>query len=508
MVLASFDFGVTWDEQSRHKNGELVWEYYSGLRGGESWGETGYLYGGLFDTIAVAVEKVLPGNRYVLRHAVNAVFGWVGIVYCGLLAGRLFGAWSGVLALILLATSPRFFADSMNNPKDLPFAAMTVMALYYMSTISPRWPYISRSTGIMLAVSLALALNIRAAALVYLGYAGLLVAAYVVAQRRMDWRRLAGTAARLAALAVAVLLLGTVFWPWAQQAPLTRPIQAFLGNVNFDWAGGALFQGRDYGNEKLPWYYVPWWFLISTPPVVLGGVTLSMFFWWNRSTVLRKLALWGIAILPVAAAILMGSTLYDGIRHFEFVYPILVVLAASGWTAVLLARDRPWLRRGAAAALVVGLASILAFDVRFHPNQGVYFNTLVGGPRGAYARYDMDYWGNSVLQAVEWSREVARSSGVAVTVSGNPEHLVMLNAERFPELSFTLARRRRSYLFIRLARGPVAGLEELAGQPALYQVRTPDGALLCSVIPGPAFGELEELKARAAARTAFGKADR
>ena len=65
--------------------------------------------------------------------------------------------WAGVLAMVLLAVSPRYFADSMNNPKDLPFAAMTVVALYYISTVSVEWPYVSFSTAIKIAVSLALA---------------------------------------------------------------------------------------------------------------------------------------------------------------------------------------------------------------------------------------------------------------------------------------------------------------------------------------------------------------
>ena len=70
--------------------------------------------------------------------------------------------------------------------------------------------------------------------------------------------------------------------------------------------------------------------------------------------------------------------------------------------------------------IAAGLASVLIFDIRFHPNQGVYFNFLVGGPRGAFTRYDMDYWGNCVLQAVEWAVDTARASGTVVTISGQP----------------------------------------------------------------------------------------
>ena len=492
MILASFDFGVTWDEKDRHRNGEFVWQFLRGLRSRSAFVETGgHLYPGLFDTICAALEDWVPVNRYVLRHAVNATFGWVGVLFCGRLAGRLFGPWAGVLAMALLALSPRYFADSMNNPKDLPFAAMTVMALYYISTVSPRWPYVPASTGIKIAVSLALALNIRVGGLLYLGYFGLLVMALVVLDRCTDWRRLADTAGRLLAVAVATLVLGTFFWPWAGGAPLTRPFQALLGAANYPWDGAVLFTGREYGATELPWYYAPWWFLISTPPVVLAGVALSAVSFWSRDDALRRLGFWTVALFPVVTGIVMGSTLYDGIRHLQFITPVLVLLAVAGWVGILRESRPVWMRRTGAVAVAAGLASMLTFAIRFHPNQGVYFNALIGGPRRAFTYYDMDYWGNCILQAVRWGVDMARTHGTVVTISGNPSHLVQLNAERFHEVYFTYPSRRRHYLHVQLARGPVASLRQLAREQALYQVRTPDGAVLCTVTPGPAFSELE-----------------
>jgi hypothetical protein len=499
MVLASFDFGVTWDEKDRHRNGEFVWQFLRGLRSRSEFVETGgHLYPGLFDAICAALEGFIPLNRYVVRHMVNATFGWVGIVYCGRLAARLFGPWPGVLALALLALSPRYFADSMNNPKDLPFAAMTVVALYYISTVSTRYPYVSASTAVKIAVSLALSLNIRVGALLFLGYFGLLIAALVIRERNTSVRRLADTAGRLLAVAAATLLLGTVAWPWAGASPFIRPFQALLGAANYPWNGVVVFNGEEYGATNLPWYYAPWWFLISTPPVVLVGALLSPAVALSaREGALCILALWTIVVFPMAASVAMGSTLYDGIRHLEFIYPVLVLLAVAGWAGMLSTRPQ-WLRRGAAAALAMGVASVLIVLVRLHPNQGVYFNSLVGGPRGAFARYDMDYWGNCILQAVEWGVDTARSSRTVVTISGNPWHLVQLNAERFHEVYFTAPARNRHYLHVQLARGSIDALRKLPAEPALHQVRTPDGAVLCVVTPGPAYGELEARRRAAA----------
>jgi hypothetical protein len=497
MVLASGDFGATWDERARHLYGQHIWEFYLGLRSRSTFIEDGgHLYGGVFDVVCVAFERWLPVDRYVLRHAINAVVGWIGVVYCGRLAARLFGTWSGVLAMVMLAASPRYFADSMNNPKDLPLAAATVAALYYFSTVSSTWPYLSRATAIKIVVALALALNIRPGALLYLTYFGLLVTVFAIAERHehhLSWRQLADTAVRVALVAVAVLLLGTLFWPWAQGAPLTRPIQALLNVANYGgYDGGVLFNGHDYEPDRLPRYYAPVFILISTPPVVIAGAILSMFVSRGRGWTLSRNGLWLVAVFPVVLAIFMGSTLYDGVRHFLFISPVLVVLAASGWTGWLSGRPRSWLRSAAIVLLAAGVVHAIAATVRFHPHQTVYFNELVGGPRGAVAKFDLDYWGNCVLDAVTWSAQTARLSGRPIIISGYPPHLVDDNAERFPQLIFVPPNVRKYSLTVRLNRGTAKDVTALTNDVrALYRVRTADGAVLCVVMPGPAFAELQ-----------------
>ena len=153
--------------------------------------------------------------------------------------------------------------------------------------------------------------------------------------------------------------------------------------------------------------------------------------------------------------------------------------------------SRPWwVRRGAAAVLAASIVSIAVFDVRFHPNQGVYFNSIIGGPKRAFARYDMDYWGNCILQGAEWAADVGRSFGTTVRISGDPPHLVRFNAARFPELEFTNESAGKHHMYIDMARGDITAFRKLVSRPALHRVTTPDGAVLCTVSAGPAFREL------------------
>ena len=502
MVTASADFGATWDEGERHENGRRVYEYFKG-RLSRDQAHYGTLYPALFDVIPVWLGEHIRLDRHVLRHGVNAVFGWVGIVFAGRLAGRLFGPWTGILAAVLLALSPRYFGHSMNNPKDLPFAAMSVVALYYMSTISSRWPYLTVGAGVRIAVALGLALGTRSGALLYFGYLPLLLAAIVVVNRvgvtggrlvidwRVHWKAVAESVARVGVVIALALLLGTVFWPWASEAPFTRPFEALRGVSSYDWSGVVLFGGQKYSAGDIPSSYLPTWFLIATPPVVLAGMALSIVPR-IRGWGFARLALWGTALLPIVLIIVRDSVVYDGMRHALFAYPPMAVLAASGWMGVLSHRRR-WLRTGGVVLLVLGLANILAFNVRSYPNQVAYVNELAGGPRGAFGRYELDYWGNCLLQGLDWSAEMARRARMSVIVWGQPEHIVEFDAERFPELIVAPDRTDPHHLQVRLLRDSIEDVRTMAARDDIvHRVMTADGAVLCAVYRGPDFEELNQ----------------
>src|SRR4051812_14960218 len=98
MIALSRDFGFTWDERFQQKYGEEIWEYLHGRVARATFDTTEgnqYLYGGLVEIISIATQHVVRADTYVICHAVDAVFGWAGVVICGLVAGRAFGRRAG-----------------------------------------------------------------------------------------------------------------------------------------------------------------------------------------------------------------------------------------------------------------------------------------------------------------------------------------------------------------------------------------------------------------------------
>ena len=504
MIALSRDFGATWDERALQKLGELIWDLYNGRMSRAEFLGTfelnfGYtrIYGLFVEFLSAAAQQVIPGDLWVVRHYVNAVFGWTGIVFAFLMARRFFGVRAGWLAAALLACMPRYMADSMNNPKDLPFAVLMLAASYYILSVKEHYPYFSWPHALKLGAAIALAVNVRSMGLLLLGYTGLALAMAILAARDFDPRRLAATAGRFAVITLVALIGGAAFWPWAQEQPLTRPIEAFFLASGFSWGNPSLFMGEAISGTAVPWYYLPTWIGITIPGAVLIGMTFAgarlAFPAPGRA---RLAALWLLVLFPAVSAMVRHVSLYDGIRHMLFIVPPMAVLAAAGWEFLL--RSTPG--RGqliVAGALALMLAEPFVFQIRNHPHQAVYFTPAAGGPRGAFGRYDLDYWGNCILEATEWAASQAARAGMPLGVASNAWEVAAMDAGRFNELYFRQQRHAGWHLNLLLLKGSTENIAAIVADPGvLYRVETADGTPLCVVLPGP---EYPQIQARLAA---------
>jgi len=505
MIALSRDFGATWDERALQKLGEQLWDFYHGrlsrhdiITGfDQSFGHN-LIYGVFVDFVSVAAQHVIRDDLWIVRHYVNAVFGWSGVVFAFLMASHLFGRRAGWLAALLLITMPRYFAESMNNPKDLPFAVLMLGAFYFIVTIAPRAPFLSWPRAVALGAIIALALNVRSMGLVLLGYSGAALAVALAASRDWSPRALAAAAVRMAAVTLIALLGSGAFWPWAQESPLTRPFEAFFTASGFNWGNPSLFMGRDLAAANLPWYYLPTWIAITVPVGVLLGLLLSVprLVRLNVSRV-QLAAVWLFVLVPSAYVILRHLTLYDGIRHVFFIVPPLAVIAAAGWDFMLRAADR---RRQVLVALALAavVAEPVLFQIRNHPNQAAYFTPAIGGPQGAFGRYEMDYWGNCVLEATAWAAEQADRAGMPIGVTANAWEILAMDIARFRQLFFRRQHHPGYHLDIRLLKGSRQDILWTAAHPAVvHKVSTGDGTPLCVVFRGPEYPALERRLAEA-----------
>ena len=133
LVLLTFtDYGVTWDEDAQNWYGIAVLNYYLSGFADHSYMRLYdlFYYGSLFDTTAAALNHISPFGTFETRHLLNALIGVAGIVGTWKLGRALGGPRAGFIAALFLALTPNYYGQMFNNPKDVPFAASMVRALY------------------------------------------------------------------------------------------------------------------------------------------------------------------------------------------------------------------------------------------------------------------------------------------------------------------------------------------------------------------------------------------
>jgi hypothetical protein len=437
LILCTFlDYGVTWDEELQSQYGQAVADYYlSGfkdLRYHEIFNL--YLYGGMFDGLAAFVDRFTPFRVYDTRHLLNAMFGLLGLWGTWRLGRLLGGSLAGLIALILCATTPMYYGHMFNNPKDIPFAAGIIWSIYFMTRVYAK-P--EKQTLIKLGFTLGLTLGVRVGGAMI--FAFWLAPMGIVALLPLLHRRDAITVRTVimdilqravrVVLPVAVIGYGVMLicWPWAQEHPILNPLRALGEFSNFPQVVEVLLNGKSYLSTELPWYYVPLYFAIQLPELLLFLLATAIVLMpkiWRHFTLPQKQ---GFALLllmagfPPLYAVIRHPALYDTVRHFLFAAPLMCVVAGLSARTLIawcvsqfrLHTSRHAMAAGLSLAFALFISSQIATMVRLHPYEYMFANQLTGGVRGAYGRFESDYWGSSFKEAAQQIQDlVAKEGGV------------------------------------------------------------------------------------------------
>ena len=419
VILTFPAYGVTWDEDVHNWYGVFVLDYYlSWFRDLRSlqWGDL-YNYGAAFDLSAAALNHISPFGTYETRHLLNGLVGVLGLVGVAKLARALAGPRAGFIAALFLVLTPNYYGQMFNNPKDVPFAVGMVWAMYYLVRVIPALPRPSLALVARFGLASGLALGVRVGGLLMFCYLGLVLSLFVL------WRALEARRGRvlfedawtgfvrvvIPAVAVAYPIM-LLFWPWAQQAPFSNPLKtlAYFSHEIFPFR--TLFAGRYFPATDLPWAYLPTYIVLALPELVLlllaaapvVAVIVARRRGWRlaRDPSLQLFILGFAIVFPVAYAVIIKAVLFDGMRHFIFVLPLIAALTAVLADYALAALQRLAIRRYAYGVLALYGVWHVGVMAALHPDEYVYYNGFIGGVEGAAGLFKLDYWANSYAEAV------------------------------------------------------------------------------------------------------------
>ena len=309
---------------------------------------------------------------------------------------------AALLGPVFLLLSPRFFAQGHYNNKDIALMALALCALWQALALARR-PGLAR--GLCFAAFGALAANTKVAGAAIWCVCALFVLIDLLARRRMNGRMWAVGGVTLAAFLGFYALLTPALWasPGAFVRYLVDNALAFQRWQNYILFRGTVF---DLTRQSLPWYYLPYMIFATTPlwallMIALGtlGVCMAAVKRLRRGDMdglklLLPVLLW---VLPLGFAVLTRTNVYNGWRHFYFLYGPMLALAA--WGAYALWRKLARKRRAAFAGMLgLCMAFSAAGIAGQHPYQYAYYQPLVQACGTDYN--ELDYWNVSVRDAL------------------------------------------------------------------------------------------------------------
>ena len=431
------DYGVSWDEFYQR---DIALETISYVLGedDELLKNHDKFYGTTFEMPLLIVERVLglqDDTRAILlsRHILSHLFFIAGGFFCYLLTRRLFGSTViALFAMLLFLLHPRLYAESFVNTKDLPLAAMFMVALFLTHRA-----FSKDTVGAFLLCGLAVGILINIRIL------GVVLFAAVPAVRALDLlfdagrergRKHALITGGVFALAAMFALYATLPYLWAN--PIERSVEMFATLSHHPTVFPQLFQGQVIMGNDLPPHYIPTWIAITTPPVALllgiAGIIAVIRRGWGASyrDILRHadlkfgFLLIGCLIMTFIAVIVVTPSMYGGWRHTYFLYAPFCVLAAFGLHCLASISGRTVVRAGVYTLVGAGILLIALQMVRIHPYQQVYFNFLVDRetPGRLGDQYFLEYWGTSYLDGLRWLTETYPDSLIHVWGSNEHDH--------------------------------------------------------------------------------------
>jgi len=321
---------------------------------------------------------------------VGLVFWWTSRVY---------GLFAGLVAALSLSLYPLFWSEShFNTEKDIPETVYWGFLLFsvWRGVVGKSWKWTLLS-GVFFGLALGTKFNVLFIPFVILPWL-FAVVGHNYLKKRFSVSKSAKKNIKIVIAALTAPLIGfgifLASWPYLWSDPITKVdrVIGFYKGIGLTQNVDPRFLGP-FGTSTFPLQ----WILYTTPLVILGLGILGFFV--GLSRIKREkdktsllLLLW--LAVPMARVVWPGTTVYGGIRQIMEYIPPFAILAGLGGAWVFEKLNRKISKIFSFFIVILPFAFLILNLARIHPNENVYFNSLIGGLSGAKER-NFPFWGLS-----------------------------------------------------------------------------------------------------------------
>lgn len=364
---------------------------------------------------AAAHFTMEPSEFYGLRHLYTFLNYFLGVICIYRLLTRRFGSRKyGLAGALLMILSPRFFAESFYNNKDVIFVAWYAVCADLMDLWFRKQDL---KTSVVLAFALALTCNTRFNGIIYLAVFVFLW--FFERLRKHDFENAKLFLLTLGLTFLLFYLITPNFW----ESPFRTLMETLQFNMRHPNHGseGNLFKGVlvDAAHTLT---YIPVWIAITVPTVYLI-FTLAGTLRYVAVVIsdllngrFRKIGLTDAMMFisgfgAVIFIVLTHVTIYNGWRHCYFAYPCFVYFAVSFFNWID-KRNNRIVSAPCYALMTCALFYNGIWIALNHPFEYVYF---VPWARASASEFSGDYWSVSSRALLDY------------IIRSDPERMLKIN---------------------------------------------------------------------------------
>ena len=484
-LLVYKDYGICWDEVFQYNdNGRVVYDFVVNAQPDGYLNSSEKYHGSIFElglySISEGFNLGTDREIYLMRHLFSFLFYWCsGFFMIGIL-NRLFkNRWITLIGLAMYFIAPRIFPDAFYNSKDIPFLAILTASVFTYLKFMDR-PTIA--SALFHACACGLLIGIRITGLIV----PVLTTGFYFLSILMQDNKIE----RVKYLFVFIFFsvgFTILFWPILWFDPLHHFMMAWEEMRRFGWDSTVVFKGKIIWANTIPWYYIPFWIYVTTPPLYiilfLISLVLLVYNFIKVKTANRDMLHWmfilALFFIPLISVIWFKSILYDGWRHMYFLYVPFILIGT--YCLQFIFSENQWYKVAMRAAVFIILLSNAVTMIRLHPYEHVYFNHLYyDGLKGARFNMEMDYWGLTYQEGLRYILDHDNSPKIKVRVdnAGGMFNLKLLKDYQLERLDVSMDKEREYKYLIGNYRWMQSEYYE---EKEVYAIMR-DSARICTVI--------------------------
>ena len=363
-------------------------------------------YGIIFDVPSALIEIIFsidePKNYFYLRHLMNFLFFFISSIYFyRLLVNRFENINLCILGTIFYILSPRIYGASFYNNKDIIFLSVVSITIYFL------FKYFDEKNLknlILFSIFSAICTSTRMIG-IFFPISFLLIIFLSNLNNKKEFEII-----KIFMLYITLYLFFLfIHWPYLWTAPLENLLSIFYSSSKLLIEYTIFFNGEYIKSNFLPFWYIPTWISISTPPLYLLLFIFGYFYilkrfflrfinlkensnypdFWRGTDEIKDFLIFFNLTIIFLYLILFNITLYNGWRHIYFFNAFIIYIATYG-LYIFFSKFKTQKSVNRINFFVIIFLSITTFKmIIHHPFQNIYFSSLL--TQNFKKKFEVDY---------------------------------------------------------------------------------------------------------------------